>query len=390
VVGQNTFTFGNSYPPSPTIYPILTNNAGSADVTWNKIGAFVVQPAQIADATINVVGLSLTNNSPSPGNVAWSACTLYYNGIAYSISAGNTVSGGQFITWTAGNTTFTESGGYSPGPTVFGIATNTGGTADITWNKIGAFAVQPAHIADATVNIFGLSLTNNSPSAGNVAWSACTVFYQGVAYLISAGNTTNGDPLIFWNVGSSTFSEAGSYTPGPSTFGIATNNQGVGGITWNKVGSLAVQESMLTSGLLFGMQVQNPAGVSVNLTQAGSTTIISITTASAPKGGGFLNIGLDVTTAVSPAGNGGMFLDITIDGQATQSIQIYATNSGQWVADAVNVATAVSGTGNSVGDHIHFECDVGFKSSLTVAARNSGAGYAGGVWQATVLWAKKL
>ena len=232
-VGASTFTIGNSYTPGPTVFPILTNNQGTADVTWDKVGAAAVQASQMNDSTINVQGLVLTNNSPGAGNVAWTACTVYYQGNSYAITAGNTTSGHTYITWTVGNTAFTEGASYTPGPTVFAIATNNGGTGDITWNKAGSISVQGQHLfpvltfdgPNGSLIVSNVTFSDNTPSNSNIQWSACSVTYKGVTYSIPSGNTTLGQPWIFWQLASPTSFQFSSVQPslGPDDFMIGGN-----------------------------------------------------------------------------------------------------------------------------------------------------------------------
>jgi len=149
-------------------------------VTTAKIDALAVNAAKIAAGAVSAqklaivdwypVGLTWTDNSPSAGYVAWSACTMYYNGNSYSVAGGNTNL--QYIWWdftypTAFQTSATK-------PTLTGedamVAVNRAGThhqilqatlidggsiltASIYADEIGAGAITSAKISSD--QIFG-------------------------------------------------------------------------------------------------------------------------------------------------------------------------------------------------------------------------------------------
>jgi hypothetical protein len=110
------------------------------------------------DSSIFVSGLTTQNNFPSAGNIAWSAHTIWFQGVPFAISAGNTFNQSQYVWWVVGQNQLTSGASFTPGVTVYPILTNVAGTADTTWNKLGAFLVQPAHVNDATINVVGLNL----------------------------------------------------------------------------------------------------------------------------------------------------------------------------------------------------------------------------------------
>lgn len=106
-----------------------------------------------------------------------------------------------------------------------------------TWNKLKNLQTS----ASTALYISGLTIQNNTPSGASISWSACTVWYNGAAYQIAAGSTNA--LMVWWTVGATTFSSGSTFTPGPTTFGILSNNQGTADTIWNKVGSAAVQAS---------------------------------------------------------------------------------------------------------------------------------------------------
>jgi hypothetical protein len=284
-VASGAFTQAASFTPSKTIFPIATNVAGTGDTAWNKLANTGVQDANVAsglnatkvttgtldasivnvtnvnasnistgtlnaariaaaalDATklnirqIIVAGMTLTNNSPSANKIAWSACSVYYDGTAYSVSSGNSgANTEQYVYWTVGGGSFTSAASFTPSATVFLIATNAGGVADVAWNKIAAGGIVSSHMnlaslldgPNGTLSVSGLVLTDNSPGAGSVAWTASTVVYKGVTYAVSSGNTAN--PWICWKLASPTaFStSAGFPTLGSDDFIVFENSSGV-------------------------------------------------------------------------------------------------------------------------------------------------------------------
>jgi hypothetical protein len=336
---------------------VTTGALAAGSVTTNVIAAAAVDATRIDIFDDIVVGMTLTNNNPSAGNISWSACTVYYNGTTYPISAGNTTATSQnSIYWTVGGTTLTPTAAFAPGPNIFLIATNTGGTADTAWNKqaansivagniaagaVGSTAIQngalnnvdlfaaglqpptvvstlptlpsgsypqgslvvlttnntvyrstgstwtnatdgstliansvttgslaagavttpvlAAAAVDATkINIVdelvvGLTLTNNTPTAADVAWSACTVYYSGLTFSIPAGNTTGGNQFIWWYAGGSGFNQTATFSPSAPAFMIATNTLGISDTAWNKTGTGAITGSHINlPAVIFG------------------------------------------------------------------------------------------------------------------------------------------
>jgi len=112
----------------------IVANAIKADaVEADKIKAGAVTADKLTVAAIYLTGLVLTDNSPSAGYVAWSACTLYYEGVAYAIAAGNTNL--AYIYWTKPNTAFTVSA-TKPAWVAnrYMIIFNSSGAAILLWN----------------------------------------------------------------------------------------------------------------------------------------------------------------------------------------------------------------------------------------------------------------
>lgn len=92
----------------------------------------------------------------------------------------------------------------------------------------------------------GDTWTDNSPSAGYIAWSAHTLTYNGINYAISAGNTNK--KYIYW------LSAGTSYTPsdtnpvlGDSDFVIAVNIAGAHDLAWNALANEVVNTAYVES-----------------------------------------------------------------------------------------------------------------------------------------------
>lgn len=159
------------------------------------------------NSSLFVAGLTIQNNTPSGGKITWSSCTLFYQGIAYSIASGTTPNSELFVVWNVGQNVFTPVNSFTPGPTVFPIITNSQGFGDVTWDKLGANSVQAAHLfpvltydgPNGSLVISNVTFTDNSP-ATQVAWTACQATYQGVTYQIPAGHATNAAPFIIWQL----------------------------------------------------------------------------------------------------------------------------------------------------------------------------------------------
>ena len=171
-------------------------------LTAGSIAAGSITTDKLNIVDVLVTGLTLTNNSPAAGRIAWSACTVYYQGVAYAITGSNTPNTTDlYVYWTVGNTTFTASASFTPATNIFLIATNSGGTADTAWNKVGrkhiqednlgvsllkGFAIQPI----ATVTVDPTQATNTTFTALNQSTSGALLCIGMIATTASAFNAT--------------------------------------------------------------------------------------------------------------------------------------------------------------------------------------------------------
>ena len=82
----------------------------------------------------------------------------------------------------------------------------------VTTEKIAAWAVTADKMneRDHTLNQ-GFTLTNDSPSAGSVAWSGLVIYHQGNSYTITDGSTA--DKYIYWDksLSTTTLQSSGTY-----------------------------------------------------------------------------------------------------------------------------------------------------------------------------------
>lgn len=164
------------YPESDP--PIVADDSG-VRIRGDALITGTVEASAFNISQPVVVDLTLTNNSPTAGKVAWSACTVVYQGVKYSITGNNTIE--SLIWWVTGASTFTAGASFTPASNIFLIATNTGGTADTAWNKVANQGVQrenfmgaflegfiPLALEEVTVDLAGTSTTlvNHSGGAG--------------------------------------------------------------------------------------------------------------------------------------------------------------------------------------------------------------------------------
>jgi hypothetical protein len=184
--------------------------------TLNKVSTTQTQ----TNSALQVVGMTVTNNSPSGGQISWSACTVYYNGAAYPIAAGSAGTN-QFVWWVVGAAAFSSGNTFTPGPTVFPVLTNVQGSGDLAWNKIGSAAVTASHLNVGQVLIGPkgiLDLTNisyTSTPGTKVSWTAGQATYKNVIYNVTAGDTSSSGTggWIYWQLSNPTVLQISANPP---------------------------------------------------------------------------------------------------------------------------------------------------------------------------------
>ncbi len=99
-----------------------------------------------------------------------------------------TTGGATLVWWSVGDATFSSGNSYTPGPLVFAIATNNQGTADTTWNKVGAESIQESQVLGGFTS--GYAPQNPSDvTIGGGATSTTLLSYTGAGGLVSVGIT---------------------------------------------------------------------------------------------------------------------------------------------------------------------------------------------------------
>ena len=137
--------------------------AGGLAVKSTDIDNFAITASKLYTKIPVVEGLTITPNSPTAGRIHLSACTIYYNGVAYSVAAFDATTVQKYVYWfnlaaaLAGSTTHpaTSVSGWNP-ERDFIIAVNISGTGQAAWNGIaneviGSAYIQQASIGDAQV-----------------------------------------------------------------------------------------------------------------------------------------------------------------------------------------------------------------------------------------------
>jgi hypothetical protein len=281
--------------------------------------------------------------------------------------------------------------------------------ADIVANSIvaghlSAGAVNTAALAAAAVDatkvnlkqiiVNGLTL---GTSGSNVTWSACTVYFDGAAYSISSGATTGGNKFIYWVVGSGSFTEAGSFTPGSSVFLIATNTSGTPDVAWNKLAYSSIQESNLAFSILVGFQPRTSTLTA--LQQNTNVTDFSWPLIAYTGSGALLTLGVmrQAVTGIGTSNFGAVDMEIIVDGAPAQTIRFIdgpGANQNLWNATTVSVSQNASGNASSPGNILNTYIGLGFKSSLYVNVIMRGNGPPLGsppalTLDATATWATK-
>lgn len=134
--------------------------SGSLQIASTDVATFAIDASKMFTKIPVIEGLTLSANSPAPGRISWLACTLYYNGVAYAIAAGNTIlSTHKFVYWKDLDSVFMTSIGHpadtlsnwKPGEDYI-IAMNIGGNPQEAWNGIANEVIGSAYIMNAAIN----------------------------------------------------------------------------------------------------------------------------------------------------------------------------------------------------------------------------------------------
>jgi predicted phage tail protein len=146
-------------------------SATTTYVTATDINNFAITASKIWAKIPILESDSWSDNSPSGGYVAWNSHNLYYNGVLYTIAAGNTTN--KYIYWDGSSSAYSTS---NTNPTLvdgqFIIATNVSGAHDLAWNAIANQVIGSAYIQDAA--IINAKIGSLAVDTANIALAAIT------------------------------------------------------------------------------------------------------------------------------------------------------------------------------------------------------------------------
>jgi hypothetical protein len=143
----------------------------------------------------------------------------------------------------------------------------------VTAGKILAGEVTTAKLNVVTILVDGATWTNNSPSAGRVAWSGAKVYYDGAEYSITNGDTNL--KYIWWSSTTSNTTFQSSNTRPTLTdveFLIATNDVGIHDLAWNAASNAGVFPTHLSFDSFAQLFIYGD-GVDGDVTISGNTTL---------------------------------------------------------------------------------------------------------------------
>ena len=271
-------------PAAPTSVT-ATSAIKSVFLSW-------VNPTDVDLAYINIYRAT-SNTPPTIGTT-----TPYAKIMSNSYVDSNTTQGTTYYYWLtsvdfSGNQTSTTSTVVSIQP---GLVANT----DIT-----TFAVDATKMFTNVVVLKADTWTDNSPSAGYIAWNAHTLVYGGASYSISAGNTNQ--QFVYWTGGTTYSTSNTNPTLTDGQFMIATNAKdgsgnptGVHDLAWNAIanaviGSAYIQNAAITNAKVNDMAVDKLTSGSISaqtISLIGDSVIKSSSATSATSGAGLWIKGL--------------------------------------------------------------------------------------------------
>jgi hypothetical protein len=242
-----------------------TEQSSNADVQGlniqsTDINDFAIDASKLFVKIPILEGLTLTNNSPTTGYVSWNTHTLYYNGAAYSIAAGNT--NNYYIYWkdlaaTAYSTSDSHPGDnlsdWNPGED-FIIAVNDDGNGQEAWSAIANQVIGSAYIMNAAIGdlqvdeisgtkIVAQSVSLFGESGGLESW----VSPQDIVAPIGSGLYMGADYIGYYAAG-----EWVTYMDSDANFYLGGTN---GALQWNGqtlaiTGSINITETSTIEQLL--------------------------------------------------------------------------------------------------------------------------------------------
>ncbi len=138
-----------------------------------------------------------------------------------------------------------------------------GTTAAIVATDIGDFAVTATKMFTNTIILSGAAWTNNSPSAGYIAWNAHTLVHNGVSYAIAAGNTNQ--LYVYWVFPEgSYFTSATHLSMGTTGFMVATNVVGVAQLVWNSSANMVIGTAFIADLAVTNAKINDLSAAKIN------------------------------------------------------------------------------------------------------------------------------
>jgi hypothetical protein len=254
----------------------------------------------------------------------------------------------------------------------------------ITANDIQTAAITATKLNIADIIVVGMTLTNNSPAAGRIAWSACTVYYAGSSYSIASGNTAlTTNKFVTWTVGAGSFVASDSFTPAQTIYLIATNTSGTADTAWNKLAMSHVQEDQLAVSLLKGFAIQPPATLTTTnlvVPSSGGATSVTTNLLTVSQGAALVSLRLRVDTPItvnaagSASGDINIYVKITVDGATAQTLKLFEqipagsilTSAPLFDDQFRTFETTAQGNGTAAMDYVTSTFGLSASSSLIV------------------------
>lgn len=230
--------------------------------------------------------------------------------------------------------------------------------------------------------VVDLVLTNNSPTSGKVAWSSCTVVYQGVEYAITGNNSIS--PLIWWVVGAGTFTAGASFTPASNIFLIATNTGGTADTAWNKIANQGVQRDNFMGMFLEGFNLQPILEEEFDMSVAEVVDIIDETS----QAGVLIAISLYVKTSMGSSPSLSISVP-NVDGEVSTFSFVVYPNATTFGRNVQMLKQHGSGDGSTAGDYFTIPIGITFLSQLKVTVSTGGGTGTGEVYVG-VLYATRI
>jgi hypothetical protein len=150
------------------------------------------------------------------------------------------------------------------------ITANEIATGTITATQIAAGAITAVKLSTYNFLVSAGTFTNNSPSAGYVAWSGAKIVYNGTERSITDGNSNK--KHIYWQLASPTVFAGSDTLPalGNDDFLVSFNSSGTNMMVWN---STVINGNRITAG---SITATNMAADSITANEINVSTLSAI------------------------------------------------------------------------------------------------------------------